>query len=96
MTVKEASKTVEGYLPDCDTRKFVLDILARAEKKKPILKYHYNDEYFSTSVECGNCGKILGSWDNGCVFCIGSKELFIEQNLFCRRCGQAIDWSDVK
>lgn len=96
MTYQEASKTVEGYLPDCDTKKFVLDILERAEKKKPILKDHAHNEYFSASVECGNCGAVLGGWNYGRVFCTGSKEWFIKQNLFCRCCGQALDWSDVE
>lgn len=72
------------------------EALKRAEKKKPILKDHDHDEYFSMSVECGNCGAALGGWDYGRAFCEGSKEWFIEQNLFCRRCGQALDWSDVK
>lgn len=59
MTVKEASKTVEGYLPDCDTKKFVLDILERAEKKKP-----YDIDIEGQTFDCPNCLSSLWSEDD--------------------------------
>ena len=85
MTVKEASKTVEGYLPNCDTKKFVLDILARAEKKKPNVLYAYEKSY---DLECPNCGA-------------GNFHLMYDDNVadhfdFCAHCGQALDWSDIE
>ena len=94
--IEEAPAVISDYddVGDFDLS-FAVEALKRAEKKKPILKDHAHNEYFSASVECGNCGAVLGGWNYGRVFCTGSKEWFIEQNLFCRRCGQAFDWSDV-
>ena len=80
MTVKEASKTVEDYLPDCDTRKFVLDILARAEKKKPA-KIDSEERTF----DCPACDSTL--YYEYCE---------MEDCSFCPCCGQALDWGDVK
>ena len=80
MTVKEASKTVEGYLPDCDTRKFVLDILARAEKKIP---YSLNNVPYACF--CPSCNEQCG-WN-------GQEK---EHPDYCSHCGQALDWSDVE
>lgn len=82
MTVKEASKTVEGYLPDCDTRKFVLDILERAEKKKPTFVMRNFSEELCCSIlhgHCPSCRKISLNW-----------------SAFCSNCGQALDWSNVE
>lgn len=61
---------------------------------KPILKDHDHEDYFSKSVECGECNAWLGSWDYGRAYCNGSKERFIENHRFCNRCGKAIDWRD--
>lgn len=87
MTVKEASKTVEGYLPNCDTKKFVLDILARAEPRKPIERTmkneHFNEEItIEKFYICPNEHAFLVEVQKG--------------HEYCRRCGQALDWSGVK
>lgn len=101
MTAKEAleilsNKTRSSKKALDDAIEAAFEALEMQIPIKPILKDHDHDEYFSMSVECGNCGAALGSWDYGREFCNGSKERFIEQNLFCRRCGQALDWSDVE
>lgn len=100
MTVKEASKTVEGYLPDCDTRKFVLDIIERAEKKKvkdcdfalPIYDTDgcQNDVLFAYRAKCPKCSYVILDGD---FYKFDANDLEIN---FCVRCGQALDWSDVK
>ena len=83
MTVKEASKTVEGYLPDCDTKKFVLDILARAEPKKTVIgRWNEKEAY-----RCPQCDCAIGYTKEGFDY-------FVVIN-FCDNCGQAFDWSDL-
>lgn len=99
MTIEEALEHLKlhEYWADFswmdEVAELAISALEKQIPKKPMLKDHDHDEYFSMSVECGECGALLGSWDYGRAYCNGSKEWFIENHRFCNRCGQAIDWS---
>ena len=53
MTIPEAIKFCEGYLPECDTKKYVIEQLRKLEPKPPL---------DTTWIYCPVCGHAFGLW----------------------------------
>jgi len=92
MGIDEMIAFCRGYLPECDTKKNVIQILNQKMAEKPvqtILNEVVDDNATKITISemtCPSCGHRLEKykqyeWGN-----IG--------NRFCGGCGQAIDWSE--
>lgn len=79
-------------------QKIIDESLETAIPMKPVLQDHDHDNFFSKSVECGNCGEVIGSWSYGRDWCDSPKKFlkfFIEHHKYCNECGHPIDWNGV-